>query len=199
MNTKTETRAASSFDALAAVDCSAYVEKKGKFSYLSWTFAVAELLKRYPSATWRVIETPNGSPYWQTDAGCFVKAAVTVEGVERTQVHPVLDGNNKTIAQPNAFQVNTSIQRAIVKAIALHGLGLYIYAGEDLPEAVKEDRAAEAEAEAEAHVHEFDDWRTKLKECACMDDLQDVWAHMPANARKALADDKDAAKARLAA
>src|SRR6185437_6256533 len=158
MNAKTETKPASSFDALAAVDCSAYVEKKGKFTYLSWTFAVSELLKRHPSATWRTLETPEGWPYWQTEAGCFVKVGVTVDGIERVQIHPVLDGNNKTIAQPNAFQVNTSIQRALVKAIALHGLGLYIYAGEDLPEAVKEERAAEADAEQAAEEATVQEW-----------------------------------------
>jgi hypothetical protein len=68
-----------------------------------------------------------------TGTGYFVKVTVTVNGVDRTQVHPVLDNRNKTIDDPNAFQVNTSIQRCLAKAIALHGLGLYIFAGEDLP------------------------------------------------------------------
>lgn len=142
MNAKAETHVPNTFEALAAVDCSAYTEKKGKFTYLSWTFAVSELLKRHPGASWRTIETSEGWPYWKTEAGCFVKVGVTVDGIERVQIHPVLDGSNRTVAKPNAFQVNTSIQRALVKAIALHGLGLYIYAGEDLPEAVKDERAA---------------------------------------------------------
>lgn len=131
------------FEELSKVDCSKHVEKKGKFTYLSWTYAVAELLKRHPEATWRVIEDEHGWPFWQTVCGYFVKVGVTVNGVERVQVHPILDGNNKPIAEPNAFHVNTSIQRGLVKAIALHGLGLYIYSGEDLPDgAVQDDKAS---------------------------------------------------------
>lgn len=120
------------FEELNSVNCSANVEKKGGFSYLSWPFAVGELLKRHPDSTWLAYEF-DGCPYKDTPAGCFVKVGVTVNGIERTQWHPVLDNTNRTIKEPNAFQVNTSIQRALVKAIALHGLGLYIYAGEDLP------------------------------------------------------------------
>ena len=70
----------------------------------------------------------------KTDTGYFVQVTVNVDGVDRTQVHPVLDNKNQSIDSPNAFQINTSIQRCLAKAIALHGLGLYIFAGEDLPE-----------------------------------------------------------------
>jgi hypothetical protein len=77
-------------------------------------------------------------PFMETKYGIFVEVAVTVQGITLSQIHPVLDNNNKPIAQPNSFQINTSIQRALVKAIALHGLGLYIYAGEDLPEGAEE-------------------------------------------------------------
>lgn len=120
------------FTDLAGVDCSAHVEKKGRYSYLSWTHAVAELLKRHPESTWTVYEH-DGSPYKETPAGCFVKVGVVVNGIERVQWHPVLGDNNRPIEKPNCFQVNTSVQRALVKAIALHGLGLSIYAGEDVP------------------------------------------------------------------
>ena len=119
------------FEELAGVDVSAHVEKKGGFDYLSWPFAVSELLKRHPDATWTVYDF-DGSPYKQTPAGCFVKVGVSVGGVERVQWHPVLN-NNKAVKEPDAFQVNTSIQRCLVKAIALHGLGLNIYSGEDVP------------------------------------------------------------------
>ena len=119
------------FTELASVDVSAHVEKKAGFDYLSWPFAVGELLQRHPEATWTVYDF-DGSPYKQTPAGCFVKVGVTVNGTERIQWHPVLSGN-KTVKEPDAFQVNTSIQRCLVKAIALHGLGLSIYSGEDVP------------------------------------------------------------------
>jgi len=126
------------FEVLNAVNVNEFTEKKGNFTYLSWAWAVRELLKVDPRAEWIVHEYPHGngetqSPYMRTAAGCFVKVTLTVDGIKRTQVHPILDNRNQTIDEPNAFQVNTSIQRCLAKAIALHGLGLYIYAGEDLP------------------------------------------------------------------
>ena len=69
-----------------------------------------------------------------TECGYFVDVWVEVEGISLSQIHPVLDNRNDPIEKPNAFQINTSLQRALAKAIALHGLGLYIFAGEDLPE-----------------------------------------------------------------
>jgi hypothetical protein len=121
------------FEKLYEINVNDHVEQKGKFSYLSWAWAVAALRKASPTATWEVIKH-NGLPYCETKAGYFVEVAVTVDGITLSQIHPVLDNNNKTIPAPNAFQINTSIQRCLVKAIALHGLGLYIYAGEDLPD-----------------------------------------------------------------
>ena len=120
------------FEILSAVDVSTYIEKKGKFSYLSWSDAVTALLRAYPEATWEVVSDVNGLPYITAPNGCFVTVAVTVEGVTRTQVHPVLDFRNNAIADPNPMQINTSIQRALAKAIGLHGLGLHIYRGEDI-------------------------------------------------------------------
>lgn len=119
------------FKTLSEINVNEHVEQKGKFSYLSWAWAVSELRKASPTATWEVIKH-NGLPFCETKTGYFVEVAVTVEGITLSQIHPVLDNNNKTIPVPNAFQINTSIQRCLVKAIALHGLGLYIYAGEDL-------------------------------------------------------------------
>jgi hypothetical protein len=124
------------FEELNQINVSTHVEKKGGFSYLSWPYAIGELRKRHPTATWEVARF-NGLPFLQTEAGCFVEVAVTVEGVTLSQIHPVLDVRNKPILNPDAFQINTSLQRALVKAIALHGLGLYIYAGEDLPDAAE--------------------------------------------------------------
>ena len=74
------------------------------------------------------------APFMTTNAGCVVRVSVTCDEVTRSQVHPVTDNRNQTIAQPTAQDINTSIQRCLAKAIALHGLGLYIFAGEDLPE-----------------------------------------------------------------
>ncbi len=127
----------SAFAILDSIDVSEYTEKKGNFTYLSWAWAVRELLKVDPQATWEICEYQQAdgetAPYMMTAAGAFVKVKLWVGGICREQVHPVLDNRNQAIEQPNAFHVNTSIMRCLTKAIALHGLGLYIYAGEDLP------------------------------------------------------------------
>jgi hypothetical protein len=121
------------FARLSAINVSEHIEKKGGFSYLSWPFAVAQLRLADPTAVWEVCRF-DGLPYLVTEVGVFVEVAVTVQGVTLSQIHPVLDGRNRPILAPTSFDINTSIQRCLVKAIALHGLGLYIYAGEDMPQ-----------------------------------------------------------------
>lgn len=125
------------FSKLAQIDCSEHVEKKGRFSYLSWAWAVKKLREVDPAASWEV-KRFDGVPYLKTDCGYFVEVEVTVQGLPLSQIHPIINNQNKPIAEPNSFDINTSIQRCLVKAIALHGLGLYIYAGEDLPEIQEE-------------------------------------------------------------
>ena len=133
------------FAELASVDCSKHIQHKNGFSYLSWPFAVEQLRKHCPDATWEVIRNENGEPFMVTQFGVFVEVAVTVAGITLSQIHPVLDYRNKPVAKPDPFQINTSIQRCLVKAIALHGLGLSIYGGEDVPKDVAAERKAEAE------------------------------------------------------
>ena len=128
------------FARLNAINVNEHVEKKGGFSYLSWPYAVAQLRLADASATWEVRRF-DGLPYLATEAGVFVEVAVTVNGVTLSQIHPVLDGRNRPLLAPSAFDINSSLQRCLVKAIALHGLGLYIYAGEDLPQPVSSDAA----------------------------------------------------------
>ena len=113
------------------------IDKKNNFNYISWASANHHLLSIFPEATWEH-KTWGDIPFLKTSAGCFVQVSVTIDGITRSQLHPVLDHKNQTIKEPNAFQINTSIQRAFVKACALHGLGLWIYAGEDLPPSEKE-------------------------------------------------------------
>ncbi len=135
------------FEKLNKVDVSKFTEKKGQFNYLSWAHAVRELLKACPEATWEVhlFENADGTkqPYMKNGTGSYVQVSVNVDNVVRSQIHPVLDHRNQPIDNANAFQINTSIQSCLAKAIALHGLGLYIFAGEDLPEA---DPLTEAQA-----------------------------------------------------
>ena len=122
------------FAKLSEINITEPLDKKGSFSYLSWPFAVQELRMFDEQATWEV-KRFNGLPYLQTDNGTFVEVAVTVRGVTLSQIHPVLDVKNRPLMAPNAFDINTSLQRCLVKAIALHGLGLNVYCGEDLPTA----------------------------------------------------------------
>ena len=119
------------FSELLAINVNAHLEQKGQFSYLSWPYAVSQLRKFDETATWEVRRF-EGLPYQLTEFGTFVEVAVTVKAITLSQIHPVLDGKNKPLLVPNAFDINTSIQRCLVKAIALHGLGLNVYAGEDL-------------------------------------------------------------------
>tara|TARA_R110000824_G_scaffold6551_2_gene30220 strand:+ start:1911 stop:2477 length:567 start_codon:yes stop_codon:yes gene_type:complete len=124
------------FKVLRKHDVSEMVEKKGQFNYLSWADAVDVLRQLKPDATWKTIkDEQTGWPYTVTDSGCFVEVEVTIDDIALSQIHPILDNRNQTVKEPNAFQVNTSIQRCLAKAIALHGLGLYLYRGEDLPDA----------------------------------------------------------------
>ena len=134
MTTKNE----NTFEKLNKVDVSKFTKKKGKYNYLSWCLAVQELLRVCPTATWEVhtFQGVDGTkqPYMKNGTGAYVQVTVNVDGILRTQIHPVLNNKNATIMEPNSFEINTSIQRCLAKAIALHGLGLYIFAGEDLPE-----------------------------------------------------------------
>jgi hypothetical protein len=116
------------YDKLRTIDVSKKIEKKNGLSYLSWAFAVDTLLQADPLANW---EYPQPTTY--ADGTVMVYCAVTAFG-KRMQAHlPVMDHRNKPISNPDAFAMNTAWQRCLVKAIALHGIGLYIYAGEDLP------------------------------------------------------------------
>ena len=120
------------FARLFQINVNEHVQTKGQFRFLSWPYAVAQLRLHDPAATWQV-KRFDGMPFLRSEAGYFVEVAVTVQGITLSQLHPVLDAKNRPIEQPTVFDINTSIQRCLVKAIALHGLGLYIYAGEDLP------------------------------------------------------------------
>ena len=155
----------STFMKLFKTDVSKYVEKKGQFNYLSWSFAVQELKRACPNARWGVTKAEDGSPFFKTECGYFVDVWVEVDGISLSQIHPILDNRNQPINEPNAFNINTSIQRALAKTIALHGLGLYIFAGEDLPEpdAITPDEETKMYRLAEAISKELvDDLKVKV-------------------------------------
>jgi hypothetical protein len=116
------------FNELRLINVNEHTEKKGKFTYLSWTWAVDTLLQNDPSATWTF-----GDPVYFNES-IMVFCTVTAMGKSMTCQMPVLNNTNKAIPNPNAMDVNTAMMRCLVKTISLFGIGLYIYAGEDLPE-----------------------------------------------------------------
>ena len=124
------------FNDLYAVNVNGHTEKKNNLTYLSWAWAWGEIKKRHPDATYTVYENVDGWNYHTDGRTCWVKTGVTVNGIEHIEYLPVMDYKNKSISIENvtSFDVNKAIQRSLTKACARHGLGLYIYAGEDLPE-----------------------------------------------------------------
>ena len=124
------------FADLNAINVSDKVEKKNGLSYLSWAYAWGELKKKHPNANYKIYEREDGCIYWTDEKTCWVKVGVTVGEIEHIEYLPVMNNVNKSIPKENvtSFEVNKAIQRALTKAIERHGLGLYIYAGEDLPE-----------------------------------------------------------------
>lgn len=124
------------FKTLNGVNVNGHTEKKNGLTYLSWAWAWGEVKKAYPAANYKVYETADGVIYWTDKRTCWVKVSVTIEGLEHIEYLPVMDFRNAAIPvdKINSFDVNKAIQRALTKAIARHGLGLYIYAGEDMPE-----------------------------------------------------------------
>lgn len=124
------------FEELYSVDVNDKKEPKGKLMYLSWTWAWAEVKKRHPDAVYTVYENEKGWNYHTDGRTAWVKTGVTVNGIEHIEYLPIMDFRNQSIPleRVTSMDVNKSIQRSITKACARHGLGLYIYAGEDLPE-----------------------------------------------------------------
>ncbi len=149
------------FEKLNKIDVSEKVEIKDtgrvKLSYLSWAWAWAEIKKKCPNIKVTVHENEAGLPYFASDEGIMTKVSIDIDGISHTVYLPVMDGANnamktvpykyktrygdKDVKAATMMDINKAIQRATVKAIALHGLGLYIYAGEDLPESEEETKS----------------------------------------------------------
>ena len=128
------------FSTLNDINVNGHVEKKNGLSYLSWAWAWAEVKKNYPDAIYTIYENKDGLFYHTDGQTAWVKTGVTINGIEHIEYLPVMDMRNKSIRIDaiTSFDVNKAIQRSLTKACARHGLGLYIYAGEDLPESEQE-------------------------------------------------------------
>jgi Protein of unknown function (DUF1071) len=115
----------SKYKELRTIDVSAEIRKKGKFNYLPWSYAVDTLLLHDPAAVWSYGDA------MEINGTFMVNCSVTAFGKTMTEYLPVIDGANKAITNPNAMQVNSAMKRCLVKAIALHGIGLSLYAGDE--------------------------------------------------------------------
>lgn len=129
------------FETLNSINVNDKVEKKNGLTYLSWAWAWAEVKKLYPQSTYTIYENAEGLNFHHDGKTAWVKTGVTIEDIEHIEYLPVLDYRNASITldKITSFNVNSSIQRSLTKAIARHGLGLYIYAGEDIPTGQVED------------------------------------------------------------
>jgi hypothetical protein len=172
------------FSTLRTIDVGAQIEKKNGLSYLSWAFAVDQLLMADPSATWdyrfgKELVGPAENPvlvevpYVRIGGTAMVFCTVNAFGVSRTAQLPVMDNRNKAITNPDSFQLNTAMQRCLAKAIALHGIGLYIYAGEDVPaEVEKEEKAPPVPKLTEAQIKAAKD---AIANCETVEQLRDTF------------------------
>lgn len=139
------------FSELYQLNVNEYTEEKNGLTYLTWSSAWAEVKKKYPDAQYTIKKFENSLPYvYDEDTGYMVFTDVTIEGLTYEMWLPVMDGANKamkshpytystkygdkTVEKASMFDINKTIMRCLVKNLAMFGLGLYIYAGEDLPE-----------------------------------------------------------------
>jgi len=159
------------YNEIRKINVNEHTDKKGKFTYLSWAWAVDQLLQLDPAATWDY-QAPM-----QFGDTLMVFCSVTAFGKTMTSQLPVLNHQNKAISNPNAMDVNTAMQRCLAKAIALHGLGLYIYAGEDVPDEEPVDLTKEAK-----------EWIIDIQEADSINALKALYAE----AYKELQKDKNA-------
>ena len=163
------------FATLNAINVNEHVEKKdtGKvqLSYLSWAWAWAKVKENYPEASYTIYENKDGWNYHTDGKTCWVKTGVTINGMEHIEYLPVMDNRNRSIPADSvtSFDVNKAIQRSLTKAAARHGLGLYIYAGEDLPEEDAKQAKEAASADIPKAIEE-------AKACKSRDEINAVWS-----------------------
>lgn len=166
------------FVQLNDINVNEHTEKKKDLTYLSWAWAWAEVKKRFPDSTYTIYENRDGLFYHTDGVTCWVKTGVTINGIEHIEYLPVMDFRNASIplAKVTSFDVNKAIQRSLTKACARHGLGLYIYAGEDLPESEDEAKARQSVAPV---VVSIDEVIAQIKACTSRTEVVKVFQKYP--------------------
>ena len=163
------------FATLNAINVNEHTERKKtggvELTYLSWAWAWAKVKENFPDATYTIYENADGWNYHTDGRTCWVKTGVTINGLEHIEYLPVMDYRNQTIPadKVTSFDVNKAIQRGLTKAAARHGLGLYIYAGEDLPEDERKQQATAHDAAVETAIAE-------VQACVSRAELNAVWS-----------------------
>lgn len=165
---------------LSQVDCSKHVEKKNGLSYLSWAWAWGVLMEYYPEATFEFDE-PKSRP----DGTMMVFCTISIGEASRRMWLPVMDYKNKAIVNPDAFAINTANMRCLVKCMALFGLGLYIYAGEDLPTAVVQEPKLVFVKEPKSGAKIEESVKRALHACTNIDELRATWRTLTQEQRDA--------------
>lgn len=162
------------FGVLNAINCNGHTEKKNGLTYLAWAWAWQMVKENYPTAFYTIYENAEGLNYHTDGRTCWVKTGVTIEGLEHIEYLPVMDYRNASIPKDKvtSMDVNKAIQRSLTKACARHGLGLYIYAGEDLPSGEVEKMSADDEADFELACQ-------RMKEAKNRDELVAIWNDCP--------------------
>ena len=173
----------STWETLSKIDVSEHTEEKNGLTYLSWAWAWGKVKDNYPKARYvkRIWDTEL--PYTKDDQGyAYVEVTVIIGDEEQSELMPVLDYKNQSVKNPNSFQVNTALQRCLAKCCAMHGLGHYIYAGEDLPQGMEEPEPevsihpAEGDAkEAKGYKLISEIFTTFIPECEDVAPLRSFW------------------------
>lgn len=177
------------FNELRLINVNEKVEKKNNLSYLSWSWAWDEFKQAYPDATYEIVKDSNGLPYFESSAGAMCYTKVTANNLTHEMWLPVMDGANKAMkSQPykyatrtgektveafTMFDVNKTLMRCLVKNLAMFGLALYIYSGEDLPDEPIPDLSDEA-----------DKWVTLIEKCTDMEVLKITYKDAYSNLSK---------------
>ena len=174
MATKSEEKKQSVFQTLNEINVNEHTEKKNGLTYLSWAWAWSKVKENFPDAFYTIYENKDGLNYHTDGRTCWVKTGVTINGLEHIEYLPVMDYRNASIAadKVTSFDVNKAIQRSLTKAAARHGLGLYIYAGEDLPE-------AERDGQRDGQMDELGRACDEARKAKDEDELKEVYFRYP--------------------
>jgi len=173
----------STWETLSKIDVSEHTEEKNGLTYLSWAWAWGKVKDNYPKARYvkRIWDTEL--PYTKDDQGyAYVEVTVIIGDEEQSELMPVLDYKNQSVKNPNSFQVNTALQRCLAKCCAMHGLGHYIYAGEDLPQGMEEPEPEVSIHPAEGDAKEAKGYKliseifiTFIPDCQDVATLRSFW------------------------